>query len=162
MLEYQGGKAGSDIAAWLMARADGLRSRVSKASPIAVRRGPKAPGTARAAVTVALTVPVVLHTRRPLRRLLPWTLTALSLYAAAFILTLTVNVPLNERLADMADLAAARSMYEGPWVTWNIIRTALSILALLCLITAVSRLGHLSEGVRVADVDEVGGRGGPG
>ncbi|RLK58028.1 DUF1772 domain-containing protein [Actinokineospora cianjurensis] len=100
-----------------------------------------APSFFGALVLTALTT--ALHTRRPLRGLLPWTTAALSFYGAAFVLTLTVNVPLNVQLAEAAnaELAAVRSAYEGPWVTWNVIRTALSVLALACLITAVARHG---------------------
>ncbi|MBM7774791.1 putative membrane protein [Actinokineospora baliensis] len=84
-----------------------------------------------------------------LRRVLPWTAAALVLYAAAFVLTLAVNVPLNEWLAtaDLADPAAVRARYEGPWITWNIIRTALATLAVVCLVVVVARrgAGALSE-----------------
>ena len=59
-----------------------------------------------------------------------------------FLLTLGVNVPMNEELARVgADasagtLARAREAYEGPWNFWNGVRTACSSLAFLALIAA--------------------------
>lgn len=77
------------------------------------------------------------------RPLFLWTLGALILYAAAFMMTLGISVPLNNALAaagspdTITDLAAVRVDYEDPWVRWNIARTVASTLALLCLIRAV-------------------------
>ncbi|PPK65253.1 hypothetical protein CLV40_115100 [Actinokineospora auranticolor] len=31
-----------------------------------------------------------------------------------------------------------RAQYEGPWVAWNIVRTILSTLAVVCLVAAVA------------------------
>ncbi|MFD5395567.1 DUF1772 domain-containing protein [Streptomyces sp. NPDC127097] len=61
---------------------------------------------------------------------LPWVLAALVLYLAGFFVTSGVNVPLNNALdkADTGDdhrTAAARSAFEGRWVTWNTIRALL-------------------------------------
>ncbi len=59
-----------------------------------------------------------------------------------FVLTLGVNVPMNEELAGVgadapADvLARAREAYEDPWNFWNGVRTVCSSLALLALIAA--------------------------
>ncbi|MGH3146583.1 MAG: DUF1772 domain-containing protein [Rubrobacter sp.] len=59
-----------------------------------------------------------------------------------FVLTLGVNVPMNEELARIgADappevLARAREAYEDPWNFWNGVRTVCSSLALLALIAA--------------------------
>lgn len=59
-----------------------------------------------------------------------------------FVLTLGVNVPMNEELARVdanasADaLARARASYENPWNFWNGVRTVCSSLALLALIAA--------------------------
>jgi uncharacterized membrane protein len=67
------------------------------------------------------------------------------LYAAAFLVTMTLNVPLNEQLAaaghpdQIADLAAVRAAFEGPWVGWNLLRTALSIGSLTALAIALLR-----------------------
>jgi uncharacterized membrane protein len=68
-----------------------------------------------------------------------WILAALALYIVALIITMGVNVPLNDKLAaaDDAsralDIAAVRNNFEGLWETANMARTAACILALVCL-----------------------------
>lgn len=88
-------------------------------------------------------VAVLLAGRQRDRVLLVWTLAGLVFYAAAFVMTLAISVPLNNDLAaagppdTIANLAAIRAAYEDPWVRWNIARTGASTLALLCLIRAL-------------------------
>jgi uncharacterized membrane protein len=59
-----------------------------------------------------------------------------------FLLTVFVNVPLNEELARVAadasagELARARAGYEGPWNFWNGVRTVFSFLAFVTLVAA--------------------------
>jgi uncharacterized membrane protein len=59
-----------------------------------------------------------------------------------FLLTVFVNVPLNEELARVAadasagELARARAGYEGPWNFWNGVRAMFSFLAFLALVCA--------------------------
>ncbi len=59
-----------------------------------------------------------------------------------FMLTVFVNVPLNEQLAGVAtgaspdELARARAAYEGPWDFWNGVRTMFSSMAFLALVFA--------------------------
>jgi uncharacterized membrane protein len=59
-----------------------------------------------------------------------------------FLLTIFVNVPLNEQLARVAadaspgELARARAGYEDPWNFWNGVRTVFSILAFFALVGA--------------------------
>jgi uncharacterized membrane protein len=59
-----------------------------------------------------------------------------------FLLTVFVNVPLNEQLARVAadasagELARARAGYEGPWNFWNGVRAMFSFLAFLALVCA--------------------------
>src|SRR5919107_596816 len=59
-----------------------------------------------------------------------------------FLLTASINVPLNNQLAAVDPdaparvLAAAREAYEGPWDFWNTIRTVFSTLAFLALVGA--------------------------
>jgi uncharacterized membrane protein len=59
-----------------------------------------------------------------------------------FLLTVVVNVPLNEELARVVgdasagELARARAAYEGPWNFWNGVRTVFSILAFVVLVGA--------------------------
>ena len=60
----------------------------------------------------------------------------------SFLLTVFVNVPLNEELARVAtdaspgELARARAAYEGPWNFWNGVRAVFSMLAFLVLVIA--------------------------
>jgi len=68
---------------------------------------------------------------------------ACALYiGGGFLLTVFVNVPLNEELASVADdaspgeLARARADYEGPWNFWNGVRAVFSSLAFLALVSA--------------------------
>ena len=60
-----------------------------------------------------------------------------------FMVTLLVNVPMNEELARVsvgelgpAALERVREGYEGPWNFWNGVRTVFSTLAFLALIGA--------------------------
>jgi uncharacterized membrane protein len=68
---------------------------------------------------------------------------ACALYiGGGFLLTVFVNVPLNEELARVAanaspgELAGARAAYEGPWNFWNGVRAVLSSLAFVALVGA--------------------------
>jgi uncharacterized membrane protein len=69
-----------------------------------------------------------------------------------FLLTVFVNVPLNEQLARVgADVSAgelvrARAEYEGPWNFWNGVRAVSSTLAFLALVGAC--LLHGGRGTR--------------
>jgi uncharacterized membrane protein len=58
-----------------------------------------------------------------------------------FMVTFLVNVPMNEELARVGEVAPAtlaqvRADYEGPWNYWNLVRTVFSSLAFLALIGA--------------------------
>lgn len=77
---------------------------------------------------------------------------ALLLYTVGGLgLTMTVSVPLNDELAAagpvsaMTDPARVRADYEGPWVTWNLIRTACSTLAFLLAATALHQIGRTTR-----------------
>ena len=68
---------------------------------------------------------------------------ACALYiGGGFLLTVFVNVPMNEELARVAagvspgELARARAAYEGPWNFWNGVRTVFSILGFVALVGA--------------------------
>jgi uncharacterized membrane protein len=60
----------------------------------------------------------------------------------SFLLTVFVNVPLNEQLASVAadaspgELARARAGYESPWNFWNSVRAMFSCLAFVALVGA--------------------------
>lgn len=68
-----------------------------------------------------------------------WTWAGLALYTTGFLITVGINVPLNNRLAaagipsQIVDLAAVRSHFENTWNAWNIVRAVLSTAAVGCL-----------------------------
>jgi uncharacterized membrane protein len=64
------------------------------------------------------------------RQPLPWVAVALGLYLIAVVITLAVNVPLNDAIKAagdpdrIADLAAVRERFdESRWATFNLVRT---------------------------------------
>ncbi|BCY12142.1 anthrone oxygenase family protein [Actinoplanes sp. L3-i22] len=59
-----------------------------------------------------------------------WVAAAAGLYLVVLVLTMVVEVPLNDRLADAA---VSRADFESVWVPVNDLRTVLSTLALACL-----------------------------
>jgi uncharacterized membrane protein len=72
-----------------------------------------------------------------------WLLAAgVALYLGAFLVTMTVSVPLNEDLARVAlaasDLPAVRADYELAWNRANALRTGLSVAAFAFLVAAVA------------------------
>ncbi|WP_433207371.1 DUF1772 domain-containing protein [Dactylosporangium sp. CS-047395] len=90
-------------------------------------------------------VAVLLHLSAGHRAPLPWLLAALVLYGIVFIVTAALNVPMNNTLdaagpvAAIADPAAVRTAFEGPWVGWNLVRTAASAGSLLTVAIALLR-----------------------
>jgi uncharacterized membrane protein len=85
------------------------------------------------------------------RRVLPWTTSAFVLYLAAVVITLAVNVPLNDgpkAAGDpdrIADLTAVRKRFnEARWAAWNVVRTLTSAAAFGCLAWALVVYGDLS------------------
>jgi uncharacterized membrane protein len=74
---------------------------------------------------------------------LGWLLAALGLHVAVLVVTMAVNVPMNNWLqqADLdrvADLATARRRFETRWVRWNVIRTAAAAAAGAALTIALA------------------------
>ena len=102
---------------------------------------------------LSLLAALAAHSPRP-RSAGFWLVTlACALYiGGGFLLTVFVNVPLNEQLARVgADVSAgelvrARAEYEGPWNFWNGVRTVSSTLAFLALVGAC--LLHGGRGTR--------------
>ncbi|MFI6120750.1 DUF1772 domain-containing protein [Streptomyces sp. NPDC051064] len=74
---------------------------------------------------------------------LPWIIAALVLYGAAFLVTGTQNVPLNDTLdkvpLDSAPdrLREARAAFEDRWVAWNTVRAVLHTASLAALLWAL-------------------------
>ena len=91
-----------------------------------------------------------LHLGADGRAVLPWIASAFVLYLAAVVITLAVNVPLNDRLKAagdpdrIADLTAVRKRFnEARWAAWNLVRTLTSVGAFGCLAWALVAYGDL-------------------
>jgi uncharacterized membrane protein len=69
-----------------------------------------------------------------------WVILALVLNLAALVITMVVNVPLNNALAaaDLADPAAARSAFENAWNAAHTVRTVLLAGSLAASIVALA------------------------
>lgn len=86
---------------------------------------------------------VMLHLSAGHRHALPWVAAGFVLAAATFIITVAVNVPLNNALAaagepdQITDLAAVRASFEAAWVRWNVARAVTSTAAFGCLTYAL-------------------------
>ena len=91
----------------------------------------------------------VLHMPADGRSVLPWTLAAFGLYLATFVITIRVNVPLNDEIKAagdpdrIPDLGAVRGRLEASWVRWNAVRTGLTLPALGCLAWALVEYGRI-------------------
>jgi uncharacterized membrane protein len=86
----------------------------------------------------------------PGARLLPWVLAALVLYAVVFVITVRVNVPLNDAIkaagdpGTIPDLAAVRTAFdEARWTAFNLVRTIATTAAFGCLCWALVVRGEL-------------------
>jgi uncharacterized membrane protein len=80
---------------------------------------------------------------------LPWIGAALVLYLVAFVITIAVNVPLNDALKAagdpdrIQDLAAVRERFhEARWAAWNLVRVVTSVGAFGCLAWALVLYGR--------------------
>lgn len=81
----------------------------------------------------------VLHLGPGRRQVLPWLVAAFILYLIAVIITMAVNVPLNDALKAAGDpgridVAQARAAFnESKWAAWNYVRTITSLGAFVIL-----------------------------
>jgi len=87
---------------------------------------------------------VALHFGADERSALPWIGGAFVLHLAVLVITLVVNVPLNNEIDTagdpdrIADLAAVRGRFnEARWVAWNVFRAIASTIAFGCLAWAL-------------------------
>ena len=78
------------------------------------------------------------------RSALPWIGGALVLHLAVSVITIGINVPLNDKIKAagdpdrIADLAAVRERFhEARWVGWNLFRAVASTVAFGCLAWAL-------------------------
>jgi uncharacterized membrane protein len=90
-----------------------------------------------------------LHLGEDQRSVLPWIVAALLLYLVVFVITIAVNVPLNDAIKaagdpdQIADLAAVRARFgEARWAGWNIVRTVATTVAFGCLVWALVEYGR--------------------
>lgn len=92
----------------------------------------------------------VLHVGADVRSVLPWTLAATACYLIVVIITVRINVPLNDAIkaaGDPAriDVATVREQFnEALWARWNVVRTVLNLAALGCLTWATVIYGRLT------------------
>jgi uncharacterized membrane protein len=91
-----------------------------------------------------------LHLGADGRSVLPWAVAAFVLYLAVVVVTLGVNVPLNDGIKAagdpdrIADLAAVRERFnEARWVGWNLFRVVASTAAFACLAWALVLYGRI-------------------
>lgn len=71
---------------------------------------------------------------------------AWAFYTATLVITIAVNIPLNNRLGEAVrsgQATAARKSFEHRWTRWNIHRTWLSLAALVALSAAWASLGQV-------------------
>jgi uncharacterized membrane protein len=92
-----------------------------------------------------------LHLGADGRSVLPWVAAAFVLYLAVFVITIGVNVPLNDGLKAagdpdrIADLAAARERFdEAKWIRWNLVRAVACTAAFGCLSWALVLFGRIT------------------
>jgi uncharacterized membrane protein len=83
------------------------------------------------------------------RAALPWVAVALGLYLIAFVITIAVNVPLNDTIKaagnpdHIRDPAAIRERFhETRWAAWNLVRVVTSTSAFGCLAWALVLYGR--------------------
>jgi uncharacterized membrane protein len=92
-----------------------------------------------------------LHLGEDQRSVLPWVAAALVLYLAVFVITLAVNVPLNDAIKaagdpDHIDVAAVRDRFdEARWAAWNIVRAVATTAAFGCLVWALVEYGRATS-----------------
>jgi uncharacterized membrane protein len=81
----------------------------------------------------------VMHLDADRRSVLPWIIAAIVLHLVVVILTMAINVPLNDDLKAAGDpanidvVAAREAFHEVRWVAWNWVRVGLDIGAFAAL-----------------------------
>lgn len=91
---------------------------------------------------------VALHLPWQQPEVLPWVVAAFVLCVVAFVVTVGVNVPLNNSLAaaeplnQTAELEATRQRFEATWIRWNVVRALALTTALGCLTWALVLSGR--------------------
>lgn len=85
------------------------------------------------------TVPAALHFRSDLRSALQWIIAGFVLLMVMLIVTMALNVPLNNAIeagfdGDNTDFEALRARFEGVWERWNLVRTLAGTAGFGCLV----------------------------
>jgi uncharacterized membrane protein len=81
-------------------------------------------------------------------RTLPWIVAGFVGIAVMWVITVTVNVPLNDALVAAGaperavDLPAVRAAFEATWVHWNIARAVAGTAGFGCLLWALVQYGR--------------------
>jgi uncharacterized membrane protein len=81
----------------------------------------------------------LLHLKDDVRDVVPWVAVAAGLYLVVVIITMVVNVPLNDDIKaagdpSRIDVATVRAAFhETRWVAWNVVRTIATSAAFICL-----------------------------
>jgi uncharacterized membrane protein len=71
----------------------------------------------------------------------PWVAVAVGLYVLTLLVTMGVNVPLNDRLESGSGSAdSLRTAFENRWVAWNAVRALLSTGSFAAVTVALLRL----------------------
>ncbi|HEY3141822.1 MAG TPA: anthrone oxygenase family protein [Acidimicrobiales bacterium] len=83
---------------------------------------------------------------------LPWVVAAFVLYLTAVVITMVVNVPLNDDIKaagdpdQINDLAAVREAFHASrWTAWNVVRAIATTVAFGCLAWALVLHGRISD-----------------
>ena len=91
----------------------------------------------------------LLHLDSEYRSGLPWIVAAFVLYLGVIVVTVAVNVPLNDGIKAagspdrITDLAAVRAEFnEARWTRWNTVRVVLTTVAFACLAWSLVLLGR--------------------
>lgn len=97
----------------------------------------------------ALLLTVAAAILNPGRALSPWIVGALVLYLVVVVITMAVNVPMNDALKAagdpdrIADLALVRERFdEARWLAWNLVRTIATTVAFGALCWALVARGQ--------------------
>jgi uncharacterized membrane protein len=86
----------------------------------------------------------VLHFGPGRRSVLPWLIVAFVLYLITVIITMAVNVPLNDAITAAGDpnhinVAKVRAdFHEARWAAWNYVRTITSAAAFIILVSVLA------------------------
>ncbi|THA74381.1 anthrone oxygenase family protein [Streptomyces sp. A0592] len=107
-------------------------------------------GTAFLLALVAAVLSAVLEFRGGRRAVALWVGAAAAAYLVVLLITFTVNIPLNNELADAGDVAGMKDFgiverFRTTWVTTNIIRTLLCTTALAALARALLLHGRATR-----------------